>query len=317
MPFGGVHPIRAAICHARRQGLLIRKSASDQQFEMTETAAAYRVAGMDCTSCVAKIEKTVRHTPGVKDAKVSLAAQTMFVIADDPARLPQVEAAVRALGYELRRMAAAAVAGGDADQVPNDLAHVTPAYKQALWIVVALNVGYGAMEIVGGFVAGSQAVKADALDFLGDGLISLLGLIAIAWRKIWRARAALLQGVFLGVLGLGVLANTIYRIIVQQPPEPRLMGALGLAALVVNVAAAVVLLPHRRGDANMRAVWLFSRNDAIGNAAVIFAAGLVAWTQSPWPDLFVAVVVASLFLHSTWSIIADARRELSLVAKSL
>ena len=89
------------------------------------------------------------------------------------------------------------------------------------------------------------------------------------------------------------------------------MGALGFVALVINVAAVWVLLPHRGGDANMRAVWLFSRNDAIGNAAVVVAAGLVAWTGSAWPDLIVAFVVASLFLHSAWSIIADARRELA------
>lgn len=84
------------------------------------------------------------------------------------------------------------------------------------------------------------------------------------------------------------------------------MGALGLIALGVNVAAAVVLIPHRTGDANARAVWLFSRNDAIGNAAVVAAAGLVAWTGTPWPDLVVACVIAALFLQSSWSIVRDA-----------
>ena len=89
------------------------------------------------------------------------------------------------------------------------------------------------------------------------------------------------------------------------------MGVLGIVALIVNVAAVAVLLPHRGGDANMRAVWLFSRNDAIGNAAVIAAALLVAWTGSVWPDLVVALVVVSLFLHAAWSIIRDGRRELA------
>lgn len=89
------------------------------------------------------------------------------------------------------------------------------------------------------------------------------------------------------------------------------MGVFGSIALAVNVAAAAVLIPHRKGDANVRAVWLFSRNDALGNVAVVIAAGLVAWTSSPWPDLVVAAVIAGLFLHASWSIIRDAREELA------
>jgi Co/Zn/Cd efflux system component len=122
-------------------------------------------------------------------------------------------------------------------------------------------------------LADFQALKADALNFVGDGLISFLGLIAIGWR----ARAPFLQGVFLGLLGLGILATTAYRVLVLNQPEADLMEVFGLMALAVNVAAALVLLPHRHGDANVRAVWLFSRNDALGNIAVVIAAGLVAW----------------------------------------
>lgn len=91
------------------------------------------------------------------------------------------------------------------------------------------------------------------------------------------------------------------------------MGLFGVAALVINVVSAWVLLPHRAGDANSRAVWLFSRNDAVGNVAVIVAAGLVAWTQTAWPDLAVAVLIAGLFLQSSWSIVRDARRDLASV----
>ncbi|MGY4800752.1 cation diffusion facilitator family transporter, partial [Teichococcus aerofrigidensis] len=189
-------------------------------------------------------------------------------------------------------------------------AHITPAYRRALWIVVGLNVGYGLVEMVGGFVSGSQALKADALDFLGDGLISFLGLLAIGWSLAWRARSALIQGLFLAVLGLGVLATTGYRVLVLNQPEAELMGLFGAVALVVNVASAAVLIPHREGDANVRAVWLFSRNDAIGNAAVLVAAGLVWWTETAWPDLAVAFVIAGLFLQSAWSIIRDARADL-------
>jgi cation diffusion facilitator family transporter len=180
-----------------------------------------------------------------------------------------------------------------------------------MWAVVLLNLGYGIIEIVGGFIAGSQALKADALDFLGDGLITQLGLLAIGWSTTWRARAALLQGFFLALLGVGVLVNTAYRVIVRQAPGAELMGILGAIALAVNVIAALVLIPHRHGDANVRAVWLFSRNDAIGNFAVVVAAGLVAWTHTPWPDLVVAAAIAGLFMQSAWTIIRHARKELA------
>ena len=265
---------------------------------------------MDCASCAAKIEKAARGV-GVKDVKVSTATQIMTLRAQ-PGRLAEVERAVTGIGYQLDRLDAprAASGAGDDDELPKDLSHITPAYKRALWIVVGLNLGYGLVEIVGGFLAGSQALKADALDFLGDGLITFLGLLAIGWSLLWRARSALIQGLFLGLLGLGVVASTIYRMIVQLPPEAELMGLFGIVALVVNVLAAAVLIPHRTGDANVRAVWLFSRNDAIGNAAVVVAAGLVTWTGTVWPDLVVALVIAGLFLHSSWSIIRDARADL-------
>jgi Co/Zn/Cd efflux system component/copper chaperone CopZ len=269
----------------------------------------YRVTGMDCASCAAKIEKAARGV-GVEDVKVSTATQIM-TLRTQPGRLAEVERAVTEIGYQLDRLdAPRASEASDDDELPKDLSHITPAYKRALWIVVALNVGYGLVEIVGGFLAGSQALKADALDFLGDGLITFLGLLAIGWSLLWRARSALIQGLFLGLLGLGVVASTIYRMIVQLPPEAELMGLFGIMALVVNVLAAAVLIPHRTGDANVRAVWLFSRNDAIGNAAVVVAAGLVTWTGTVWPDLVVALVIAGLFLHSSWSIIRDARADL-------
>lgn len=269
----------------------------------------YRVTGMDCASCAAFSILAARGV-GVEDVKVSTATQIM-TLRTQPGRLAEVERAVTEIGYQLDRLdAPRASEASDDDELPKDLSHITPAYKRALWIVVALNVGYGLVEIVGGFLAGSQALKADALDFLGDGLITFLGLLAIGWSLLWRARSALIQGLFLGLLGLGVVASTIYRMIVQLPPEAELMGLFGIVALVVNVLAAAVLIPHRTGDANVRAVWLFSRNDAIGNAAVVVAAGLVTWTGTVWPDLVVALVIAGLFLHSSWSIIRDARADL-------
>ena len=278
-------------------------------------SARYRVTGMDCPSCAAKIEKAARGIQGVEDVKVSIASQEMQLKVDDPERqLPQIEHAVTELGYRLNRIDGSAnVSPTDDDRIP-ELSHVTPAYRRAMWIVVLLNVGYGVVEIVGGYIAGSQALKADALDFLGDGAITFLGLLAIGWNLAWRARAALLQGLFLGALGLAVIGTTIYRVFVLATPGAELMGILGAIALAVNIIAALVLLPHRTGDANVRAVWLFSRNDAIGNAAVIVAAGLVAWTRTPWPDLIVAAGIAGLFLQSSWLIVRDARADLARVS---
>lgn len=285
----------------------------------------YRVTGMDCAHDAAEIEQAARAVAGVESARVSVASQRLTARVADAAALPGVEHAVAHLGYQLDRLrdaegtnAPTGAADGDADELPAEglrpiAPGYAPAYRRALWIVVALNLGYGVVEAVGGFLSGSQALKADALDFLGDGLISFLGLLAIGWSLRWRARAALLQGMFLGSLGVGVLGSTAYRVLARQSPEAELMGAFGGIALVVNVAAALVLIPHRMGDANARAVWLFSRNDAIGNLAVVVAAGLVAWTGTPWPDLVVAVVIAGLFLHSAWTIVRDARADLGEV----
>jgi Co/Zn/Cd efflux system component/copper chaperone CopZ len=281
---------------------------------MSNTTAAaeslrYRVTGMDCSSCAEKIQSAVAKLPGVQEARVSIASSMMTLKVDDAAKLvPTVEATVTDLGYHLYRDEPSARA--DDDELPKNLSHITPAYRRALWIVVLINAGYGLVEVVAGFVAGSQALKADALDFMGDGLITFLGLLAIGWSLVWRARSALIQGLFLAALGVGVLLNTAYRVLVLNQPEAELMGVFGAIALVANVAAALILIPHRAGDANVRAVWLFSRNDALGNLAVVIAAGLVFWTKTAWPDLVVAVIISGLFLQSAWSIIRDARADL-------
>jgi len=270
----------------------------------SEESVRYRVVGMDCAQDAAEIERAARSTGMEQDAvKVSAATHIMILRAPE-ADLPRIEDAVSKTGYGFERINAEEKGIGESK------AHRDPSYRRALWIVVILNVGYGVVEMVGGFIAGSQALKADALDFIGDGLITFLGLLAIGWSLAWRARSALIQGVFLGLLGLGVLASTIWRMIAQTTPDATLMGLFGFVALVVNVLAVLPLLPHRKGDANVRAVWLFSRNDAIGNAAVVVAAGLVTWLGSAWPDLLVATGIAGLFLHSSWSIIRDARADL-------
>ena len=195
---------------------------------------------------------------------------------------------------------------GDTERAGRDLA-----YRRALWIVVILNIAFGLIEIAAGFFSGSQALKADALDFLGDGSITFVGLLALGWAEATRARVALAQGLFLAALGVSVVAMAVWRALNAVSPEADIMGGIGLAALAVNVTAALVLARFREGgDAQARAIWLFSRNDALANVAVIAAAGLVYWLDSAWPDLVVAGAIALLFIHSSLEIIRDARREL-------
>lgn len=261
---------------------------------------SYRVIGMDCADDAREIENAVKSVSGVAGAKVSVASHTLTLDLTGQAAGPSLERAVSALGYRLEAIT---------ENVPP--AHLAPPYRRALWIVVLLNLGFGLAEVVAGFLARSQALKSDALDFIGDGLITMLGIVALRWAAQARARAALLQGMFLGALGLAVMGTTLYRVVVQQMPEAELMGWTAALALLVNVGAAAVLIPHRTGDVHVRAIWLFSRNDAIGNAAVIVAALLVAWSGTPWPDLVVAGVVGSLFLHSAISIVRDALADAS------
>ncbi|TFI59769.1 cation transporter [Sphingomonas parva] len=190
-------------------------------------------------------------------------------------------------------------------------AETDPAYRRALWWVVILNVGFGLCEIVGGFLANSQALKADALDFLGDGSITFVGLLALGWAASTRAKVAMTQGLFLGALGLWVLGMALWRALTATPPEAELMGGIGIVALAVNVTAALILARFRHGgDAQARAIWLFSRNDALANIAVISAAALVFALDSAWPDIVVAAGIAILFLQSAWEILHDARKEL-------
>ena len=194
---------------------------------------------------------------------------------------------------------------GDATRAKTD-----PAYRRALWIVVILNVGFGLGEIVAGFIANSQALKADALDFLGDGSITFVGLLALGWSAATRSRVAFTQGLFLGALGVSVIGMAIWRAVNAIPPDAEIMGGVGIAALAVNITAALILAQFRDGDAQARAIWLFSRNDAINNIAVIAAAALIFWLDSAWPDIIVAGGIAGVFLHSAWEIIRHAGAEL-------
>ena len=191
---------------------------------------------------------------------------------------------------------------------------LSPAYRRALWAVIAINAAMFAVELVAGHAAGSKALQADALDFLGDTMTYALSLYVIGKPLSWRARAALLKGLSLAAMGLWVLGSTIYEVLVVGVPRAEVMGIVGLLALLANLASVVLLLRYRNGDANVRSVWLCSRNDAVGNVAVMAAAGAVWATGTGWPDLLVAAIMAALFLNSAGNIVRQALGELRTAA---
>ncbi len=186
---------------------------------------------------------------------------------------------------------------------------LSPDYKRRLWIVIAINAGMFLVEMSGGALAGSQALQADALDFLADALTYGISLAVIGAPVYVRTRAAMLKGLSLSVMGLWVLGSTAYNVLVLSTPRAEIMGAIGFMALAANVATVLLLLKYKDGDANVRSVWLCSRNDAIGNVAVMGAALAVWVTASKWPDLIVAAAMAGLFLSSSLQIVRQALRE--------
>lgn len=184
------------------------------------------------------------------------------------------------------------------------------AYKWTLIFIIGLNATMFLVEMAAGFSATSQALKADALDFLGDSLTYGVTLAVIGMSLRIRATAAMLKGISLAIMGVAVLAMTGYRIFVLGVPNEITMGVIGFMALAANVISVMALWRYKEGDSNVRSVWLCSRNDAVGNVIIILAAVAVGATQSRWPDLAVAAIMASLFLHSSTLIIRQAREEL-------
>ena len=186
---------------------------------------------------------------------------------------------------------------------------VSDDYKRRLWIVIAINAAMFAVEMTAGQLARSQALQADALDFLGDALTYGISLAVIGASSRVRTNAALAKALSLLLMGLWVLGSTIYRVIYVGVPEAEIMGMIGLLALIANLASVMLLVRYKDGDANVRSVWLCSRNDAIGNVAVMIAALGVWGTATGWPDLIVAGIMASLFLSSAVQIFRQALAE--------
>ncbi|NQV21148.1 MAG: cation transporter [Rhodospirillales bacterium] len=183
-------------------------------------------------------------------------------------------------------------------------------YSRVLWIVLIVNAAMFGVEVVSGVIAHSVALQADALDFLGDAANYGVALYVLGHNLKWRAGTALIKGIIMAGFGVYVLTLTAYRVFVMGVPDAGIMGSVGALALIANVFSAVLLYRYRAGDANMRAVWVCSRNDAIGNVLVIAAAGAVGLTATGWPDLGVAIIIAGLALWGATQIIRQSVHEL-------
>ena len=188
---------------------------------------------------------------------------------------------------------------------------VDPGYKRILWTVIAINGVMFLVEMVAGQLAQSQALKADALDFLGDTVTYGLSLAVVGANIRTRAMAALFKGLSLSVMALWVVGSTVYHTLILGIPSAEVMGTVGFLALAANLASVLLLMRYKDGDANVRSVWLCSRNDAIGNVIVMFAALGVWSSTSAWPDLAVAAVMAVIFLSSSIQILGQAWTEYS------
>ena len=193
---------------------------------------------------------------------------------------------------------------------------VSDSYKRRLWLVIAINAVMFGVEMAAGALAGSRALQADALDFAGDAATYGLSLAVIGAPLATRSMAALIKGFSLLLMGLWVMGYTIYGVFVIGVPNAPVMGIVGFLALAANLASVLILIAYKDGDANVRSVWLCSRNDAVGNVAVMFAAIGVWGTATGWPDLAVAGLMASLFLSSAWQIIRQALAERREAAQS-
>lgn len=183
-------------------------------------------------------------------------------------------------------------------------------YRVVLWVALAINAAMFLVEIVAGLAAGSVSLQADALDFLADAGNYGISLFVIGMALQVRARAALFKGATMGLFGLWVIGSTIWHAVNGTLPDAMTMGAVGFAALIANAAVFAILWAYRAGDSNMRSVWLCSRNDVIGNMAVLLAAVGVFGTGTGWPDIIVAAIMAVLALQAAWAVIRQAQAEL-------
>jgi Co/Zn/Cd efflux system component len=185
-----------------------------------------------------------------------------------------------------------------------------PRWRRVLWIVLGINAAMFAVEVAAGLAAGSVSLQADALDFLGDAANYGLSLVVAGMVLSARASAALIKGIGMGLFGIWVIGTAAWNAAAGIIPEAMTMGAVGFIALAANIACFALLWAHRGGDANMRSVWLCTRNDVAGSLAVLAAAFGVFGTGAGWPDVAVAAIMAALALHSSVHVIRQSLREM-------
>ncbi|MBB6342472.1 Co/Zn/Cd efflux system component [Pseudomonas fluvialis] len=183
-------------------------------------------------------------------------------------------------------------------------------YRRILWVALAVNLAMFGIEIGAGIRAGSVSLLADSLDFLGDSANYAISLWVLGMALSWRARAAQFKAVSMLVFGFGVLGAALWQAWQGGVPSAPTMGLVGGLALLANLGVAALLYAYREGDSNMRSVWLCSRNDALGNLAVLAAALGVFGTGSAWPDLLVAGIMAALAVSSAVQVLRHADGEL-------
>ena len=181
-----------------------------------------------------------------------------------------------------------------------------PAYRRILWAVLLINAAMFGVEAVAGSMARSASLHADALDFLGDAMNYGLSLFVAGKALRHRATASIAKGATMGGFGLWVVASSVWRFAAGEVPEAITMGQVGAAALLANAAAFALLWAYRDGDSNMRSVWICSRNDVLGNLAVLAASLGVFGTGRGWPDATVAALMAILALQGAASVLRSA-----------
>lgn len=192
-----------------------------------------------------------------------------------------------------------------------------PSYRRALWIVLAINAGMFLVEIGAGLAAGSASLQADALDFLGDAANYGISLLVVGMALRYRAMAAFAKGVSMGAFGLWVIATVVWHAVQGTLPSAVMMGAVGFAALTANAVSFGILWFYRTGDANMRSAWICTRNDVLGNLAVLLAALGVFGTGAGWPDILVAATMAALALQGASTVSRQSVGEMRQAAPVL
>lgn len=193
-----------------------------------------------------------------------------------------------------------------------DINSIDASYRKILWIILALNAAMFFVEVAASLYSGSVALLADAVDFFADAFNYAISLYVLDKALTTRAKASLIKAASMGIFGLLVIGNSLYQFATNAVPKAEVMGAIGFIALIVNLGSAWMLYRYRKGDSNRESVWLCSRNDAIGNVMVILAAVAVLFTESHWPDVLVAFILATLFLRSAWRIYRSANQELKM-----